>query len=212
MPKGRGFEPEQYYGQKYGRLTVRKFSEFRQSGKRFRHAMFLCGCDCGATYEASIYSLRSGNTASCGCLRREMMTTHGQSRTVEYQIWEGMVRRGTGKENRNSYYHRGIHICGEWLGEYGFARFIEHIGPRPSPKHSVDRIDNNRGYEPGNVRWATPAEQSRNTRRNKWVTVDGERMCLRDACNRVGVKYHTALYRLKRGWCDNRALLPVEAA
>jgi hypothetical protein len=211
MPRGRVFNPSQYYGQKYGRVTVKEFLEFRQSGK-FRHAMFSCDCDCGVEYVASIYSLRSGNTSSCGCLRREMMTTHGKSRTIEYQIWEGVVRRGSGKEAREAYYERGIRICDEWMGDAGFANFLEHIGPRPSPQHSVDRIDNNRGYEPGNVRWATPREQSRNTRRNRWVTVDGERMCLRDACDRVGLKYHTVLYRLKRGWDEDRALRPLEEA
>lgn len=212
MPSGRVFVPEQYYGQKYGRLTVREFSEFRQSGKRFRHAFFKCDCDCGAFYEASIYALRSGNTASCGCLRREMITTHGMSRHPEYGVWEGMVRRGLGKECRRSYADRGISICPDWTGIGGFVNFINHIGPRPSPKHSVDRIDNDKGYVPGNVRWATMKEQLRNTSRNRWVTVHGQRMCLADACDRLGLKYHTVLYRLKRGWDEARALNLAEAA
>ena len=204
MPSGRVFNPTQYYGQKYGRLTIREFSRFKPSGAKFKHHMYLCDCECGAEVEASIYNLRSGNTESCGCLRRELMTKHGMHGSTEYQIWEGVVRRGSGKEHRSHYLDRGITVCDEWTGEGGFQAFFDHIGPRPSSKHSVDRIDNDRGYEPGNVRWATNKEQSRNTSRNRIVTVNGQSMCLAEACERFGIEYGTAFYRLKRGWSVER--------
>lgn len=206
MPRGRVFNPESYYGQKYGRLTVRGFSHWQQTSAKFKHAIFNCDCDCGTVYQTSIYRLRSGNTSSCGCFRRELMTKHGMHSTPEYQIWEGVVARGTGKEHPEWYYDRGICICPEWTGEGGFKSFYDHIGPRPSPKHSVDRIDNDRGYEPGNVRWATNKEQSRNTRRNRFFDVRGERLCLTEACEKYGLPFARVFYRLKRGWTIERAL------
>lgn len=200
MPSGRVFHPEKYCGQKYGRLTVLSFSGIKQSSGKFRHPLFRCSCDCGEIVVASLYNIRSGNTESCGCLRREVATRHGMHGSAEYKIWEGIVTRGSGKYSRALYAQRNIKTCDEWTGEGGFQSFINHIGPRPTPHHSVDRIDNNRGYEPGNVRWATSKQQSRNTSRNRLVTLGGETMCLAEACERYGIKYGTAFYRLKRGW------------
>lgn len=204
MPSGRVFQPEKYVGQVYGQLTVREFSHWRETKAKFRHAIFECECTCGEVCEASIYNLRSGNTISCGCFRRELMTKHGMHGSQEYHIWEGIIQRGTGKGAKKYYADRGITVCDAWRGEGGFQAFFEHIGPRPSQKHSVDRIDNDRGYEPGNVRWATNKEQSRNKSWNRIVTVKGESMCLAEACERFGVEYGTAFYRLKRGWSAER--------
>jgi len=205
MPSGRVFQPEKYVGQVYGQLTVREFSHWKQTKAKFRHAIFECECTCGEVCEASIYNLRSGNTVSCGCFRRELMTKHGMHDSQEYGIWEGIIQRGTGKDGQKWYADRGITVCDEWRGEGGFQAFFEHIGPRPSPKHSVDRIDNDRGYEPGNVRWATKSEQARNTRRNHIVHVNGERMCLIEACEKFNLPYDRVMQRIRSGWSTERA-------
>ncbi|HEV8462098.1 MAG TPA: helix-turn-helix domain-containing protein [Gaiellaceae bacterium] len=99
--------------------------------------------------------------------------------------------------NFHNYAGRGIRVCDEWRDD--FAVFLAHMGLRPSPGHSIDRIDNNKGYEPGNCRWATRAEQLRNTRRNRFVLVGGERLCFSDAAKRLGVSPPTVRKMLERG-------------
>lgn len=101
-----------------------------------------------------------------------------------------------------NYGGRGIRVCDRW---HDFTAFSADVGERPSPRHSLDRIDNARGYEPGNVRWATRHEQSRNTRRNIRLTHNGETMVLADWAKRLGVPWARLYARIKAGW-------PAEAA
>lgn len=132
------------------------------------------------------------------------------TRDPEYQVWNQMKFRcsnpnATGYEN---YGGRGISVCAEWISS--FDAFLRDMGPRPSKQHTLDRIDVNKGYEPGNCRWATQKVQSRNTRANHIVTLDGVRMTLAEAVELAPVTYNTVLYRLKRGWAlsDAVSLLP----
>lgn len=92
----------------------------------------------------------------------------------------------------------GITVCTDWRGPGGFNRFLEHIGPRPEGRYSIDRINGTKGYEPGNVRWATTYEQSRNQKSNVWIEVDGERMIVRDAAKKYGINDKTLRYRLRK--------------
>jgi hypothetical protein len=103
--------------------------------------------------------------------------------------------------NYASYGGRGVRVCSAWRGD--FAAFLAHVGRRPSPQHSIDRIDNDGNYEPGNVRWATTAQQNRNQRDNLFVEVEGRRVLLKDAAETSGVPLTTARRRLSRG-------LPIE--
>jgi len=117
-----------------------------------------------------------------------------------------MVQRGTNEQSKNySYYGgRGIIVCQRWVES--FEAFLTDMGPRPSPKHSIDRFpDKNGNYEPGNCRWATQAEQSRNTRRNVNVTFDGRTMCLTDWAKELGVSGSCLRYRI-RYWSLSDAL------
>ena len=98
-----------------------------------------------------------------------------------------------------NYGGRGIRVCDEWQGDGGFERFLAHIGPRPSSKHSIDRINNDGNYEPGNVRWATITEQQQNRRSNRNVIVNGERVCVAEMARRLGVSPGTIKNRLARG-------------
>lgn len=104
------------------------------------------------------------------------------------------------------YGERGIAVDDSWRGAGGFARFLAHIGPRPSAAHSLDRIVNDRGYEPGNVRWATKLTQMRNTRHNVNITLDGRTQCLTDWCKELGRNYKAVHLRIKKGWDVERAL------
>jgi hypothetical protein len=155
-------------GQKFGRLTAVRMLPKREKNGCVR---WLCVCACGNRTAVSGTELRSGGTRSCGCLRTEQLVarsrTHGLSRHHLYRTWDNMKRRcedPSDKEFRN-YGGRGIRVCLQW--RRSFASFVQYImnsiGPRPRGK-SLDRTDNNRGYEPGNLRWATPRQQTLNQR------------------------------------------------
>lgn len=130
---------------------------------------------------------------------------HGQSSLPEYTVWRNIRARCFLKSHPafKNYGARGISICPEWES---FERFIADMGRRPSPDHSLDRIDNGRGYEPGNCRWATQREQCRNKRRNRIVTYRGEKLTLVEASERAGIDPITVGTRLHKGWSEERAL------
>jgi hypothetical protein len=98
-------------------------------------------------------------------------------------------------------------VCAEWKD---FAVFLAHVGPRPSAKHSLDRIDNARGYEPGNVRWATLSEQARNRRPNIWIEYQGKRMVLSDWAASLGLNQSRTFARFYRGITDPERLFAPE--
>jgi hypothetical protein len=166
----RGKEPINA-GDRFGRLTVVALTT---QGKT--HA--VCRCECGSEKNVQLHNLRSGGTRSCGCLRRDWnarhKTTHGGSKTAEYKVWQGMHKRCSNPRCKSfaDYGGRGIQVCDHWNE---FPAFIADMGPRPSAKHSLDRIDVNGDYGPRNCRWATPVEQVRNRRRRsrgQFVTVN----------------------------------------
>jgi hypothetical protein len=143
-------------GQRFGRLTVVSFHGIHQ-----RNSAWLCACDCGKPTIATGHKLKSGGTRSCGCLRTEIRTSHGLAGTDTYRIWGGMLYRCRNEHDPN-YGGRGIRVCERWKS---FENFLADMGERPSQRHSIDRYpDVNGGYEPGNCRWATDAEQAHNTR------------------------------------------------
>jgi hypothetical protein len=133
----------------------------------------LVRCMCGQERIIRLDSFRSGNARSCGCLRREVSSEHGRAAvhgqssnpTSEYRAWDNAKQRVTNPSGRKwpHYGGRGIGMCAEWLAS--FAAFFADVGPRPAGGYSLDRIDNDGDYEPGNVRWATYTEQNRNRRR-----------------------------------------------
>lgn len=152
-------------GETIGQLTVLGLSPWTRHHKRY-----VCRCSCGEVISCSQNHLRNGHTNSCGCYRRKVTAktgqaarTHGLTGGPEYQAWNQARLRCSDKCKASAmhrYYGRGIRMCPEWRSS--FQAFIDHIGPRPSPDHSLDRINNDRGYEPGNVRWATRSEQALN--------------------------------------------------
>ena len=153
-------------GWRFGRLVTLAF--YRDNQRPRPH--WICVCDCGAFLTVSARNLRKGNNTSCGCKRMEKIKTHGLTKTPEYGAWRSMRDRCYNKkcDSYPAYGGRGITVCDEWCGKNGFIKFLEHIGPRPSPEYSVDRYpDNNSGYRPGNVRWTTHKEQGHNMRSTK---------------------------------------------
>ena len=154
-------------GKIFGRLKVEKLSAKSKPKKIY----WECVCECGNIVTIISSSLISGNTKSCGCLRKELTSsrrsTHKKSFSSEYNTYHHMIKRCYSK-NHNSYDYyggRGITVCERWLES--FENFYEDVGEKPSKKHSLDRIDNDGNYEPSNCRWATQSTQVINSRRKK---------------------------------------------
>lgn len=203
-------------GQHFGRWTVLSRGPL-VSNSRLWH----CRCDCGGERAVSTSNLRSGKSKSCGCLRvediRARLTRHGCSPdgrpSPEYISWAGAKKRCENPRTANydRYGGRGISICPEWSRD--FAAFLRDMGPRPSGT-SLDRIDNDGPYAPGNCRWASPHEQARNKRSNHLITAGGETLCVRAWSERLG-RAGTSLVsdRLASGWSPERAVLtPTRSA
>lgn len=161
--------------QRFGKLFV--VSYLGRHGKRRANA-WLCYCECGNWSAVVGDNLRRGNSTNCGCVndRRigSLLRTHGlANKSPEYFIWKSIRGRCNNPKDTafDNYGGRGIALCDRWND---FALFLEDVGPRPSPNHSLDRIDNDGNYEPSNCRWATKAEQNNNKRSNHAITFQGQ--------------------------------------
>ena len=197
----------------WGSIIVIDIQEVRQayrycapSGSHRHH--WVCQCSCGEIVEIYKYSISVGKTNSCGCLSsdvtRAQNLTPWLSGTVEHQTWKRMVSRCYSLSNQvyKNYGGRGITVCQRW--RESFVNFLSDVGHRPpNPPgkkrwYSLDRIDNNGNYEPGNVRWATPKQQTNNQRTNRLVTVGGQIKPLYAAAMEHGVNYTTVTSRPAR--------------
>lgn len=182
-----------YDGARFERLVIVHRTVFTKRSK------WWVRCDCGTEKEVWGSSLLSGHSKSCGCLHSEMTTTrnyrHGETGTRLYSVWSSIWQRCTNPNDPafHNYGGRGVTVDERWRD---FAVFKEDVGPKPSEKHSLDRCANNKGYEPGNVRWATRAEQARNTRRNVVRTYEGRTQCLKDWASEFGISYYTLIDRI----------------
>lgn len=198
-------------GQRFARLTVTSFAGYWVRTDGDRAAAWHCTCDCGTAVAVRANGLRTGHTTSCGCYKRELnatqMTTHGLTDHPLYDTWQGIVQRCTNPDNMNypGYGARGITVCAEWLESP--EQFIADMGPSYREGLTIDRVDNNGPYSPTNCRWATPSEQSRNRRTNRWIEYGGVRMILIDWASALGLGEDALRARLDRhGWSVERAL------
>lgn len=164
---------------------------------------WLSRCACGT--ERPVYGahLKNGGSRSCGCLRPKGEShsrfKHGMSEAPEFKIWLQIQTRcyNPNTINWEHYGGKGIGMCARWRDD--FMAFYKDMGPRPSPKHSIDRVRIHEGYSPSNCRWATPKEQARNTSRTAWVSLNGKRMSLAEACEITGLNYTSAQERRAAG-------------
>lgn len=201
-------KPWDLTGKRVGRLIVQGRSGTRVTPNGTKQPIWLCVCDCGNQTHIRGQALRLGTTKSCGCLQAETMAaaarTHGMSNSPEHQSWRGMRERVMNPASNHypSYGGRGITICPEWES---FSIFLRDMGNRPEGK-TLDRYPNPNGnYGPDNCRWATPAEQSRNTTRTVHITWAGETLCREDWAARLGITCVALKVRLKR-WSLHKAM------
>lgn len=193
-------------GQKFYRLTVVQ----RMSDDKRGSSKWLCRCDCGEEKIILGYSLKNGNTKSCGCLRREGNNKkHGHSTTIgsskTYHSWQRIVQRcmNPNVKNYKDYGGRGIKVCKRWLK---FENFLQDMGEPPTQNHSIDRIKNDLGYCKSNCKWSTRKQQQRNRRNSRLITFNGKTQCIIEWSEKTGVLAITINARLKRGWSIEKAL------
>jgi len=210
----------------YGRLRTigPKFLLPNAKGKRIPFQ--VCVCDCGAFVICRTNQLRPEGTASCGCLKRQvdrdkcirMSYKHGEASRAnpspEHATWADMRKRC--RNPRSTHYRhyggRGIRVCDRWQGENGFVYFLEDMGRKPSPAHSIDRIDVDGDYCPENCRWATAREQESNKRNSVYITAFGKTLWLPDWAAETGISTDTIRYRIKQGWNPEVALTKMPKA
>ncbi len=203
-------------GKQFNRWTVLGLAGFTTTSGGNKKYRWLCKCMCGTLKCVYARDIISQKSKSCGCFRKEWCTanktTHGLSTHSLYSLWINMIYRCTNPNNAkySEYGGRGIKVCDRWLlgddDNAGIVLFITDVEPRPSPKHSLDRIDNNKGYSPDNCRWATQQEQLNNTRTNRNITYKGITQSLAAWSRATGIGWMTLDGRLKTGWPIDLAL------
>lgn len=180
MPRVRDLE-----GQRRGMLTIGKRVASPQA-----HAVWACVCDCGNRTEIASNNLRRQHSCGCTNLGRR---THGMSDARTFRIWVDMRKRC--RDDHNPVYGgRGIRVCDRWQK---FENFLADMGEVPAG-HSIERRDNDRGYDPANCYWLPRNKQSLNRRNNVYVEMDGETITSAEAARRLGLKYTTFLYRQRK--------------
>lgn len=188
-------------GQPFGRLTV-----IKRAPNKGRRTMWECRCSCdGKTVERLAILLVSGATRSCGCLATEAHKTHGQSQDPVYKVWKSMKGRCTspGNPRWSRYGGRGITVCERWLLSY--EDFIADMGPRPAGG-TVERRDNDLGYDKANCYWGTYTDQAHNKSNNTPFTLDGVTRLAVEWEPITGIPANTMHRRRYRGWSDERIL------
>lgn len=196
-------------GSKFGRLLVVKYSHSLPVNGKQRH-YYICLCDCGSEKRILASALNPNGSKSCGCLRRDVTIKRGTSHGLYYHpLWrtyQNIIARCEAPNHKSfhNYGGRGIGMCPKWRND--FLSFVADMGTKPSPKHSIDRVNNDGNYEPGNCKWKTMKEQSFNRRTNLLITIGEITQPLGMWCRQYGKKYSMVNHRLRKGWEINRAL------
>jgi hypothetical protein len=210
-------------GDKFGRLTVVCYSHTN----KHKNQVWLLRCACGGSATVTTAELRKSGTQSCGCLKRDTMAARNMATAIAnnnspelsgrsiadpdvrslYDVWKAMRQRCNNPNDKEyaNYGGRGVKVCERW--DRSFAAFLSDMGTRPSSKHSIDRENNEKGYEPGNMRWANPAQQVRNRRITRRVEYQGQLRSTADLADENGLAQGTLNGRLTlHGWSIAKAL------
>ncbi len=207
MAKPRRMSVTDRVGERHGRLVVLYRAENKVEPSGAIRAAWRCACDCGNGVTVTGHALAKGNTRSCGCLQKEAVSkaslTHGKKGSDVYRVWSAMKQRclNLNHQHFNVYGGRGITICDEWLS---FEAFYRDMGDRPQGM-TLERVDNNKGYEPGNVIWASRLTQANNRRDNVRLSYMGLTKTMAEWGRVTGLPSRAIAKRLFHGW-------PVEIA
>lgn len=195
-------------GTSFGDLTLLKLLPARKA---------LCVCVCGKQYETWQPSLLSGDAKSCGCMRKSYIQEASKRRNPfplyknpMFRAWSQMRQRCQNPKDSSyaKYGARGIKVCSAW--DQSFENFLRDMGERPSPKHSIDRVNNDKGYEPNNCRWATKKQQVRNRRTTLYLTLQGVTKSAaewaEDLTTQLGLTYQNIADRRYWGWSTHKIL------
>lgn len=184
-------------GRTYGRWLVMSYQ-----GK----SKWLCRCTCGRLISVDAHTLRSGSSRGCGKCYAKKTIQHGMSRSPEYHVWWDMIDRCENPDNPSfdNYGGRGITVCKKW---HDILQFLADMGNRPSDGYSIERLDNDLGYSPDNCEWATAKQQSRNTRANVRLVVNGEERTIVEWAEIMMVRPGLIGDRIDAGWPAERAVL-----
>lgn len=198
-------------GRQFGRLTILRWEEDPVRDK----LIWVCVCECGRPMNVTTYALTSGNTKSCGCLRRDNRVALNEERRrsaaghrarPEYAVWQSMKARCLNKNRKEypRYGGRGITVCDQWRDS--FQAFFDDMGARPSAEYSIERLDNDGPYAPHNCVWATIIEQANNRSNNAVVTVDGQEKSITQWAREAGMTPQGVRWRLQNGWKPEEAI------
>lgn len=185
-----------FIGRKFGKLEVIKYVRTNEK----RKTIYMCKCDCGNYKEIKRNSLVTGHTKSCGCMERKGNLKHGQRKTKLYGTWLNIKDRCNNPNNSHFKYYgkKGIQICTEWAND--FSVFMEwSLSNGYSEGLTIERIDNNKGYEPSNCKWITTGEQARNRSITKLQNINGKEMSLAEIAREFNIKPSTIYSRYRRG-------------
>ncbi len=197
-------------GFRFGRWLVVSPSE-----SRGQISTWLCKCECGTLRTVDANRLKSGRSNSCGCLRSELRAAghfskpvHGMNGTLTYRVWSNMKQRCLNPDHFQfmNYGGRGIAVCKRWLS---FENFFADMGEKPDGL-SLERMDNNKGYDKKNCKWAIQSEQLANRRNTRKVKINGKFVLVTEASKATGLSARLIASRLDKGWGDELALSPTK--
>lgn len=190
---------QDFSNKRFGKLLAIK----RIGNNKYKQSLWLCKCNCGREVIIRAYCLKNGSTKSCGCYRKEFKCYNAKYNAKKYNrlynIWKGINRRCYNKKDSsyNLYGGRGIIVCDDWKND--FEKFKDWAFENGYAEHlTIDRINNDGNYEPNNCRWATKKEQNSNTRRNIYITFNGETKVASDWAKQTGIGLYTILYRIRK--------------
>lgn len=200
-------------GQKFGKLTVVEYAGAHLTPSGQKKRLWKCSCDCGGSITVHGSSLKNGNTVSCWCVRRAAAAKISKAKhghcgngrsSVEYRAWSAMLGRTNNPDHKQfaEYGGRGIMVCDRWQK---FENFMEDMGHRP-PGMSLDRIENEGNYEPGNCRWTNSLGQNNNKRDNRRIEAMGESRTIAEWSRISGISHGTISQRLRAGWPNGEAV------
>lgn len=198
---------DEMLGRKFGRLTVIGYAGIHTTPCGTRRRLWKCRCDCGKEKIVHEPSLRNGSTKSCGCWKfqkiKEHNTTHGGSHDRLYGIWKSMKRRCNSPNDSHYEFYggKGIRVCEEWNDYANFKRWAYANGYDDDAEFgdcTIDRIDNDRDYEPSNCRWVNRTTQANNTSRNRYVEFQGKRLTIAEFASAMNIDKNHARYYVEK--------------